>query len=107
MMGLPNPAPEASGAPADPEGSPAGDDGRGEGSAAAPLPPRRLTSHSRLSFLKNSSFSNLLRWSGTTRGMVRGRRRGQLASRPAGDQQTRPAAGYPARPGQAGWRPDR
>lgn len=29
-----------------------------------------LTSHSRLSFLKNSSFSNLLLWSGTTRGIL-------------------------------------
>lgn len=30
----------------------------------------KLASHSRLSFLKNSSFSNLLRWSGTTRGIL-------------------------------------
>lgn len=39
------------------------------GRAEASAPPTRLTSHSRLSFLKNSSFSNLLRWSGTTRGI--------------------------------------
>lgn len=37
--------------------------------AAASAPPACLTSHSRLSFLKNSSFSNLLLWSGTTRGI--------------------------------------
>lgn len=47
-------------------------------STSAPL---LLTSHSRLSFLKNSSFSNLLRWSGTTRGMLR--RQQQPADRPA------------------------
>lgn len=39
------------------------------GRAKASAPPTRLTSHSRLSFLKNSSFSNLLLWSGTTRGI--------------------------------------
>lgn len=35
-----------------------------------PLGRMKFTSHSRLSFLKNSSFSNLLLWSGTTRGIL-------------------------------------
>lgn len=59
------------------------------GRAEASAPPGRLTSHSRLSFLKNSSFSNLLLWSGTTRGIFppsgrAGRPRSKLARAPAG-----------------------